>query len=179
LACEYLSEQVVKYPHFYITKKVCDSYSPSWKVIYFEAVVLPHIKYSCRASWFWFFFWLLSDKCAVEVCWSLSSVLCIRSRQWLNRDRFLPSINAFVVLLFKSVVAFKCTKSFVKQQFVLSHTVGQIQMPALLDSQVKNTSVNTLCPRQKKKNDCQYSFFKKSCLSVGPLRIFSSFLCLL
>jgi hypothetical protein len=29
LACEYLNEQIAKYPHFYITKKVCESYSPS------------------------------------------------------------------------------------------------------------------------------------------------------
>jgi len=26
LACEYLNEQIAKYPHFYITKKVCESY---------------------------------------------------------------------------------------------------------------------------------------------------------
>ena len=25
LACEYLNEQIAKYPHFYITKKVCES----------------------------------------------------------------------------------------------------------------------------------------------------------
>jgi hypothetical protein len=106
LSCEYLSEQVAKYPHFYITKKVCESYSPCWKIVYFEAFVLPNIKYSCRASWCWYFVELLSDKFAVEVCWSLSSVLCIPSRQSLNRDRFLPSINACVALLFKSVVAF-------------------------------------------------------------------------
>lgn len=51
LACEYLSEQIAKYPHFCIAKKVCKSYIPSWKTVYFEAILLPHMKYSCRASW--------------------------------------------------------------------------------------------------------------------------------
>jgi hypothetical protein len=77
----------------------------------------------------------------------VSSILHIPSRQSLNCARFLPSINVFVALLVKSVLAFKCTKLIMKQQFIINHTIRQTQLPASLDSWFTNiSSFKMLCP---------------------------------
>jgi hypothetical protein len=57
-----------------------------------------------------------------------------------------------------------------KRQFVITRTVCQTEIPALLDSWVTNTpSVERLCPQ----NDCIFLYFHKNitCLSVGLLGI--------
>jgi hypothetical protein len=56
-----------------------------------------------------------------------------------------------------------------KRQFIVTHTIRQTEIPALMDSCVTNTpSVKMLCPQ---KNISFY--FRKNiiCLSVGQLRI--------
>jgi hypothetical protein len=52
LACEYLGEQIAKYPHFYITKKVSELYIPFWKIVYFQEIFLPCMKCSYWAGWY-------------------------------------------------------------------------------------------------------------------------------
>jgi len=120
------------------------------------------------------------DKCVVEVGWSLSSILRIPSRQSLNCTRFLPSISVFVALLVKSALAFKCTKSIMKQQFIINHTIHQTQMPALLDNWVINTSsFKMLCPHTHTHTHTHkilFVYFHKNimlkCWSIKDLSIF-------
>ena len=59
--------------------------------------------------------------------------------------------------------------SLTKRQFVVTHTIRQTKIPALLDSCVTNTS-SVMCPQ---KNNCLSLYFCKNitCLSVGLLRI--------
>lgn len=40
LACEYLAEQITKYPNIYITKKVCELYSPFYMIVYFQIIIV-------------------------------------------------------------------------------------------------------------------------------------------
>jgi hypothetical protein len=61
--------------------------------------------------------------------------------------------------------------SFMKQQFVVTHTIRQTEISALPDSQVTNTTpVKILYPHK----NCFYLHFRKkkmTCLNVGLLRI--------
>jgi hypothetical protein len=64
--------------------------------------------------------------------------------------------------------------SLMKQQFLITHTICQAQIPALLDRYVKNTrSVKVWCPQKKCVSLC---FCKNiACLHVSLLRIFQVF----
>ena len=56
-----------------------------------------------------------------------------------------------------------------KRQFVVTHTILQTEISALLDSWVTNTPVKMLCPQ---KNLLSFHFHKNgTCLSVGLLMI--------
>ena len=59
--------------------------------------------------------------------------------------------------------------SLMEQQFVVTHTICQSDIPALLDSRVTNTpSVKMLCPE---KNCLSYFCKIVTCLSVGLMRV--------
>ena len=70
-------------------------------------------------------------------------------------------------------------KSLMKQQFVVTHTIRQTEIPALPDSWIKNTlSAKKLCTQTK---NCLNFYFRKNttCLTVGLLRICQVFFYLL
>jgi hypothetical protein len=63
-----------------------------------------------------------------------------------NHAEFLEALNLYP----KYHSISKESISLRKQQFVISHTIRQAEVPALLDSWVTNTpSVKMLCPQKK------------------------------
>jgi len=69
-----------------------------------------------------------------------------------------------------------CILSLMKQQFVITHTVHQTEIPALLDSWVTNTPSVKIWYSHKKKNAFPYIFVKTE---RGLLRNCRHFFCLL
>ena len=64
-----------------------------------------------------------------------------------------------------------------KGEIVVTHTINQTDIPALLDTRVTNTpSVKMLCPQ----NNCMSLYFRRNitCLRVGLLKIGQAFFCL-
>ena len=62
-----------------------------------------------------------------------------------------------------------------KQQFVVTHTIRQTEIPALVDSCLTNTSSVTMLSKKKSLYFCKNITF----LSVGLLMICQVFFCLL
>jgi hypothetical protein len=69
----------------------------------------------------------------------------------------------------KTYIDLDTVTSFMKQQFIVTHTICKTAIPALLDSWV----TNTLLSKYHVHKDCFTLYFRKNvtCLSVGLLRI--------